>query len=92
MKRHILAAGLVVLASAAAVPAMAGTKDYIAICGNMRLTATERTACRAEMRAATTDAERTQLFRTYDLRTIGFDANGQRFSAKPIQEAEAVTK
>ena len=91
MKVRILSAGLIVLAAAAAVPAQAGTKDYIAICQNTRLSAAERTACRAEFRAAATDADRTQVFKVYDMRTVGFDASGQRL-AKPIQEAEAVTK
>lgn len=91
MKTYALAAALATFTALAAIPAQAGTKDYIAICSNPHLTTLERKTCRAEMRAATTDAERTQVFRTYDLRIIGYDVNGARL-ADTVQEAEAVTQ
>jgi hypothetical protein len=88
MKTKLVIATLGICAIAPLSAASAGTKEYAAICGNTRLTLAERQACRSEMKLATTDEARTQVFRTYDLKSIGYDINGQRLT-KTVQEAEA---
>ncbi len=89
MKLKFLTATMV-LAAACAAPAFAGTKDYIAICKNPHLSVEERASCKSEMMAATTDSARTQVFRIYDLKTVGFAMDGTR--SKPVQEANAAAK
>jgi hypothetical protein len=90
MKLTILATTLAIATTSVIVPAHAGTKDYIRICANPRLSLADRTACKSEMLAATTDSARTQLFHLYDRKTAGFAMDGTR--GKPVQEAEAVMK
>jgi hypothetical protein len=58
--------------------AAAAPKDYGLICASVRMPMSDRTACRKQMDAATTDAERAKIYRVYDLKIAGFNPDGTR--------------
>jgi len=67
--------GLMIFAGAASA---ASAKDYATICESGRLVASQRAACRRQMEAATSDAERAKIWRVWDLRIAGFNPDGTR--------------
>lgn len=71
-----LAACLVVMFSIT-VPTIVEAANYSSICKSARLKASERKECRAQMKAAESKDERAQIFRKYDLMTIGLGLDGK---------------
>jgi hypothetical protein len=49
----------------------AETKNYDHICESSRLRAVERADCRAQMKAASNDEDRRDVFRTFDVKANG---------------------
>jgi hypothetical protein len=90
MKLRLTLAALAVAAAATAVPAFAGTKDLVSICASARLSSTDKKECRAQFKAAQTDADRTAVFKTFDNKMNGFAADGSRLGKdEATQAAEA---
>jgi hypothetical protein len=59
------------LIAVSAAPSFAGSKDLGGICGSARLSKAERADCKAQFKAATTDAERLAVFKTFDGKISG---------------------
>lgn len=73
----ILAACLVVMFSVTA-PSIVEAANYASICKSTKLKSSERKECRARMKAAESKGERAQIFKEFDLRSIGLDVDGNR--------------
>jgi hypothetical protein len=71
-----LAACLVVMFSVTA-PSIVEAANYASICKSARLKSSERKECRARMKAAESKGERAQIFKEFDLRTIGLGPDGK---------------
>lgn len=87
MKLHLTLATLAIAAAATAVPAFAGTKDLISICSSARLSATDKKDCRAQFKAADSDATRTAVFKAFDNKMNGFAADGSRLGKDATTQA-----
>lgn len=93
MNLRLTLAGLA-LALVVAGSASAGTKEYKAICSSARLAAAERADCKKQMNEAGSDADRTAVFKMYDMKIAGFAPDGTRLTAKNsdtplVQDAQA---
>ena len=75
MKTVPMIATLFAAVVAVSVPSLAEASNYKDICRSTRLKAEERKECRAYMKAAENDAQEAGIFRYFDLKIAGFEAD-----------------
>ena len=90
MNLRITLVGLTVALAAVSGTSYAGTKDLVSICSSARLTATDRSECRKQFKAADGDAGRTAVFKAFDNKMNGFAVDGSRLTASKAGEAPLV--
>ena len=74
MRLHMIGAGILTLAVMSG--AHAAQTNSAHICGDERLSAQDQNACRAQMEAATTDAQRTKAQHTFEARAAATTQEG----------------
>ncbi len=75
MKTVPMIATLFAAVVAVSVPSLAAASNYKDICRSTRLSATERKECRAYMKAAENDAQEAGIFRYFDHKIAGLEAD-----------------